>query len=192
MPDLISYAKEIYKKPPKNVTSDKNVIVPIRGIYVTGVYKPPLYMETGVHIVAIDSTPATIKDYTTAYADDYDPTTSGFHVLDVFVDPTPYNIEAYRSAVAPNQVDTTASGLHLYDININANVNIDWYSRSYTDQTDGGRQNAMSSGICLYDIDIFYIGHRVDTCLIIDGGMSPEPCIRLTEISTKYDLTVVN
>ena len=185
MPDLISNAKEIYLKVPKEMTEGTNKIVPIRGIYVTGEYKPPLYVDAGIQLLEIDSEPAEIYDYTTAHANDYDPTAIGLHLYDAWVD-TSVEVDDYRTTHAPDQTDETSGNVHLYDVFFNPSMRVDWYTRTKApDQTDGISET--SGNVHLYDISIDPTQVN-DFYKIIQGGSAQEPIIRITEIFTEVQI----
>jgi plasmid maintenance system antidote protein VapI len=56
-------SKEVYKKIPK-VSPDENPLRAVRGIYVSGAYRPAYYIDAFIHISNINTTKATIADYT--------------------------------------------------------------------------------------------------------------------------------
>ena len=58
-------SKEIYKRIP-GVSSDNNPLRVVQGMYVSGEYRPPYYIDGFVQVSNIKTKKATIKNYTQA------------------------------------------------------------------------------------------------------------------------------
>lgn len=56
-------SKEVYKRIPK-VSSEENPLRPVRGMWVSGEYRPPYCIDEAVHIQEISSKSAEVYDYT--------------------------------------------------------------------------------------------------------------------------------
>ena len=56
-------SKEIYKRIP-GVSSDNNPLRAVQGIYVSGEYRPPYYIDGFIQINRVKTNKATITDYT--------------------------------------------------------------------------------------------------------------------------------
>ena len=174
MSDWIDYASEVYYKIPRG-PDGLNKIVPVRGVYVTGEWKPPVYIDPCVQVVEITGAPALVETYTTANADTYDPTATSLHLYDAYINTDDYKITWYTRGYN-NQTDKHGSSIHLIDIDIDATVSADWYSRGRNSQTD-----KHGSSIHLIDVDI-------DPGIVtVDyptkrGGNLPEPMVRMTEL----------
>ena len=69
-------SKEVYKRIPK-VSSKDNPLRKVRGMYVTGDYRPPYYIDSSLHIMEINTNKPTIVDFTQASASTED------HVLNI-------------------------------------------------------------------------------------------------------------
>lgn len=65
-------SKEVYKRL-KGVPSDMNPLRIVRGVYVSGKYRPVYYIDSCILIEEIQSTNASIFDYTSASATATDP-----------------------------------------------------------------------------------------------------------------------
>ena len=73
-------SKEIYKRIPK-VPSSQNPLRIVRGVYVSGTYRPAYYIDAGVQIKSITTTQAVIKDYSNKYENlNPDPTLNIFSI----------------------------------------------------------------------------------------------------------------
>ena len=68
-------SKEVYKRIPK-VSSKDNPLRKVRGIYVTGDYRPPYYIDSSLHIAEINTNKPTIVDFTQVTKPTYDDSTS--------------------------------------------------------------------------------------------------------------------
>ena len=56
-------SKEIYKRIP-GVSSDNNPLRAVQGMYVSGEYRPPYYIDGFIQVSNIKTNKATIKNYT--------------------------------------------------------------------------------------------------------------------------------
>lgn len=110
MPDIINNAKEVYYSF-RDDHGDRHM-VPVRGVYVTGEYKPPSYIEPMLRLVSIKTTHPTIEEYTEVTKNHWSDTTN--HLYDVDVDDI-FKIDWYSSKSTSNTDDTTN---HLYDVDI--------------------------------------------------------------------------
>ena len=180
MADQISHAKEVYFKTPKEYTGT-NQIVPVRGVYVTGLYKPPLYTEPTLRLTEISGGPATVETYTTASATTRDYST-GLHFYDAFIDASNINIDWYSRKTIPDQ--TFVSSIHPFDIDIDPTCVIDYYTRQYIPD------QAFESGIHPYDIDID-LTQDFDYYTSSTSGSMPEPIVRLTTIESSVEISNV-
>ena len=184
MPDQISHAKEVYYNLPKDPVTGTRKIVPVRGLYVTDEWKPPLQVEPILRIVEIVGEPALVETYTTANEKEYDPTTTGFHLYDASMDTSNIPIDWYSSQTIPNQTDPDAASIHLYSVTIDSTMTADWYSRqTIPNQVDNGSASIHLYAVtmdCTPSFDIYTHG----------GAFSnPEPILRLTEMFTDFELS---
>lgn len=81
-------ANEVYKKPSKFL-HDKNEMIPVRGVYVTGEYRPPYYSDSGLTLTSISSTSPTIVNFIDEYKDITD-NTLGFSNIDCSINSVEY------------------------------------------------------------------------------------------------------
>ena len=110
MPDIINNAKEVYYSF-RDDRGDRHM-VPVRGVYVTGEYKPPSYIEPMLRLVSIKTTHPKIEEYTEVSKSHTSDTTH--HLYDVDIDDI-FRIDWYSSKSTSNTDDTTH---HLYDVDV--------------------------------------------------------------------------
>ena len=172
MSGTISNAKEIYHKLPRD-TSGNSSLVPVRGVYVTGEYKPPIYTDPSLNLLSITTNKSTVEDWVERYVTTTDIKTT-HHLYDVSVDST-FRIDNYTTANMTPQTDHTTH--HLYDIYMDPTFNIE----SYT--TEQLAPQIDKAGQHLYDFTIdsdFEISYKS----AIIGGSQPESTLRIVELST--------
>ena len=102
-------SKEVYKRIPK-VSSKDNPLRKVRGIYVTGDYRPPYYIDSSLHIAEINTNKPTIVDFTQVTKPTYDDSTSSLLSLDCNWD---LKFNRYTRATASVTDDSTSSLLNL-------------------------------------------------------------------------------
>lgn len=165
-------SKEVYKHPPKSL-KDANVIIPVRGVYVTGEYRPPYYNDNGVMITEINSNKAVVASFTEKSIDTYD---SVLRVLSFDIDTTCPDITQYTTAQASSGYDTV---LKVLGFDINTGVPDCLF---YT-------QESASSG---YDPVLRVISFDIDATLPNvqpyakqTYSNTPEPTLRITTIQTE-------
>lgn len=173
MSDTISNAKEIYY----SFRDEQGVrkLTPVRGVYVTGEWKPPMYMEPILQVLEFKTNKCLIQEYIetnkTVTSD------TSHHLYDVDIDSS-FRIDVYSTATAPTQTHDTTH--HLYDVDIDSRFHIDYY------QTTNVPTQTHDTTHHLYDVEIdgsFQIVPK-STCI---GGSFPEPILRVIE----YNVTAV-
>lgn len=170
MSDIINYAREVYFKLPKDPETGTNKIVPIRGMYVTGEYKPPEYIEPVLHLLSVKTNRATIQDYVEKSVNHYSGTSH--HLYDIDANDT-YRIDWYTSKTAPNQFASTTH--HLYDVDADDTYRIDWYKSKSIN-------HYSSTSHHLFDTDSDSSFTIVNKPIGIYGSQ-PEPILRLIELN---------
>ena len=168
MSDVISYAKEVYYRFRDDQGTAK--VVPIRGMYVTGEYKPPLYTNPIIHMLSLTTAHPLIEDYieTKRTAS----TKASHHLYDVSLNPT-FRIDYYTTAKAPNAYAKASH--HLYDVDIDPTYRVDYYT------TINKSSNAKGSHH-LYDVSI-NPSYSFSTKYTDEKSSQPEPIIRLALLS---------
>ena len=119
MPDIISYATEVYYSFRDDDTHTKKM-VQIRGMYVTGEYTPPEYIDPGLCILEFKTNHVTIEDYAEKSVN-YE-TGSSHHLYDIDINGS-FDIVAYSKTTAPDQTDGTTH--HLFDLSVTPTFIID-------------------------------------------------------------------
>lgn len=166
-------SKEVFKKISKDVY-DKDTIVPVRGVYISGEYRPPYYNNPGVQITKIETKKATVVSYTTEYTETEEPFTIG---LMGFSSDSSIQITKYGSE-DKHVYDTFTIGLMGFDVSEPTFVK---YGREYDDTYDN-----FTIGLMGFEESDAVSYHRYK----IYEDQQPEPCIRLTKlVSTKAEIT---
>ena len=166
-------SKEVFKHPNKNLHG-RNEIIPVRGVYVSGEYKPPYYSESGLRITEINSTHAKVVDFTTkSQSSGYD---NVLRLLTFDIDNTCPDFVQYTTASASSGLDHV---LRLIDFDVDSSCPDCLF---FT-------QASASSG---YDHVLKLIDFDVDNTLpdfqlysSIRNSSPPEPLLRLTTITTE-------
>ena len=172
MPDIITNAREIYYKTPKKLTGT-NQIVPVRGVYVANVYKPPQYMEPILRINTISTNHCTIENFKEDEVTP-EPLQTTHHLYDIDIDSS-FNIDWYSTYIAPNHMNNATH--HLYDIDIDSSYNIEYYQSTIVpNQSDNATHH-------LYDVDVNF-SFDIDLLNISDKSSQPEPILRVIEFTT--------
>ena len=170
MSDVINNAREVYYRLPKDLATGTNKIVPIRGMYVTGEYKPPEYIEPVLQLLSVKTNKANIVDYVEKSVSHYSSTSH--HLYDVDADDT-QRIDWYTSKTAPNQVGSTTH--HLFDVDADDTQRIDWYkSKSVS--------HYSSTTHHLFDVNSDSTFSIINKSSAIYGSQ-PEPILRIIEMN---------
>ena len=162
-------SKEVLKKT-HDIHGD-DVVVPVYGVYVSGEYTPPYYVNPALHLTNISSVKASVDSMTTEETDISDVFTMGICKFDV--DMT-WGIQTYVIE-ADNLIDQTVT-LGLCRLDIDNNIVIEAYENDHINT-----KNDFTMGICRFDIvnttsiNILPTQHKRQT---------PEPILRLSEVTS--------
>ena len=121
-------ANEVYKKPSKFL-HDKNEMIPVRGVYVTGEYRPPYYSDSGLTLTSISSTSPTIANFIDEYKDITD-NTLGFSNIDCSIN----SIELYRFEKDYKDITDNTLGFANVELSLDA-MQIIRYNESFKSNT---------------------------------------------------------
>lgn len=171
MADRLSNAKQVYYSF-RDPTTGTIKIVPVRGVYVTGEWKPPSYIEPTLNLLHIKTNHSTIEDFTEKTESPI--STASHHLYDIDLDAT-FRIDLYTTDTAPNQMGTATH--HLYDIDLDATFYIEEYQSTVAPNQIGTATHH------LYDVDI---SNDIGTYTVhpkINAGSQPEPILRLIELN---------
>ena len=121
-------ANEVYKKPSKFL-HDKNEMIPVRGVYVTGEHRPPYYSDSGLTLTSISSTSPTIANFIDEYKDITD-NTLGFSNIDCSIN----SIELYRFEKDYKDITDNTLGFANVELSLDA-MQIIRYNESFKSNT---------------------------------------------------------
>ena len=163
-------SKEVYKKL-KHDLHGKNEIVAVRGVYVSGEYRPPYYNEPILRIYEISSQHATVVDFKTEEKNASTTDTGGFYKIGLSA--STYNLTRYGKE--SKDASTTDTG-GLYKLGISASTyNLHRYEKDYINAT-----STETGG--LYKLRLTSVGY-VQTRYYTDRGNStPEPTLRISSL----------
>jgi hypothetical protein len=165
-------SKEVYKHLKYNL-HDRNEIVAVQGVYVSGEYRPPYYNNPTIRIYTIDSSPAIVADLQVDESNASDVPTVGMYALDTTE--SVWDIERYSQENADiENVDTVG----MYGINITDTIwDIDRYERDYIDtNTDTvGVYSLSVTDTTLVDYERYSTELKNNT---------PEPILRLSTLTS--------
>ena len=128
-------SKEVYKHLATG-THEKESIVAVKGVYVTGEYRPPYYIDAGLHISGITTQSAVVKNYTTASV-----TLPNDHILNIL--PIEIDTDIVPDVLSYTRAETTLPNDHILNIlPIGVDETIDpviiYFNKEYlNDQYDG-------------------------------------------------------
>lgn len=163
---------EVYKHL-KYDLHDRNEIVPVRGVYITGVYSPPYYNEPIIRIDSITSTPATLADLTeTDRTNGNDPS---MKILDFSLTLNELSLTNYTVADLNPGSDTF---MKIVDFSLTpATPPLTFYEST-------NRSSGSDTFMKILDFSCSYNGITSTIHSIEHGHSTPEPILRLTGISS--------
>lgn len=176
MSDVISYAKEVYYRFRDDQGTAK--VVPIRGMYVTGEYKPPLYTNPIIHLLSLTTAHPLIEDYIETKRTSN--SKASHHLYDVDIDPT-FRIDYYSTAKAPNAYAKASH--HLYDVSIDPTFRVDYYTTTNKSISAKASHHLLDVSI---DPSINIVEKKTD-----EKSSQPEPIIRMVLLSSTHP-TITN
>ena len=159
-------SKEIYKRIP-GVSSDNNPLRAVQGMYVSGEYRPPYYIDSFVQVSNIKTNKAKIEDYTSVTKD----LTADPIINIIGVDCSDLDITYYTQAQSDLSADPIINiiGVDCSDLDILC------YTQDSKDLTADPIVNII--GVDCSDIDItFYKETPINT--------NPDHTIRIKSITT--------
>lgn len=173
-------SKEVYKKL-KYDLHDRNEIVAVRGVYVSGEYRPPYYNEPILRIYEMSSRHATVVDFReTVRSSDEDACVKVIDFGTQILTPT---ITNYTTASA----DTGEDGcVKVIDFAVQPlSPILDWYT---SDSISAGEDGCVK----VIDFGVSTISIPQPTVYTTDRGEStPEPTLRLTSFTSEL-ATITN
>lgn len=158
---------EVYKKPPKDL-HNKDEIIPVRGLYITGQYRPPYYANPIINISAFTSNNADIIPLTTAASETTD---AAINILNIDVVPE-FDVEHYSVAYS----ETADAVVNILNIDLNNSLpDIEFYS------TASG--STVDTAINILNIDAVF-NPDVTQMNRATYNQNPEPILVMTGITS--------
>ena len=167
-------SKEVYKHLKHDVYG-KNTIVPVKGVYISGEYRPPYYNESGIRIYEINSKHAKVEsfqDISTSNGEDYI-----LKIVDFSVDVYKIAPINYSTATADAGEDGMVKILDFYCEPLQPELY--WYESQ--DQNAG--EDGMVKILDFY-CDAISISQPI-TYLTERNESTPEPMLRLSSITSE-------
>ena len=165
-------SQEVYKHVNYNL-HDRNEMIAVRGVYVTGEYRPPYYNEPTLKISYIQSINPTIVNFETEESETTTPQTTGMYKF--AVSGSTYDIQRYSS----ESVDASnAQTVGMYNFNVSAtSYVIDRYGKDYIDAS-----NAQTVG--MYNFAVSNTQYQIIRSPIIHTNSTPEYGLGLSFLRT--------
>lgn len=163
---------EVYKHL-KHGFKPQETITPVRGVYVSGEYRPPYYNDGVVVIVDFQATPAIAASFKSEYTELGPIQTSGMYQINVST-PT-LHIQRYtREFKELDPIET--SGMYKMDVSSPV-LYVSRYERDYDKTYD--------LDVCgMYQLDVSDPTFHLTRYYKDYGNSTPEPILRITGITT--------
>ena len=169
MGNSLNYAKEIYYHFRDEHGESK--VVPVRGVYVTGEFKPPAYFEPILRLVEVKTKPPLIEDYIETNLTHLSSTTH--HLYDISIN-SAFTFDTYTQSSIPNQLHTTTH--HLYDISIDPS----FYTEDFWQESIPNQMHSTTHH--LYDMNA-NTNYTYENYTSGQYGSQPEPLLRMIELN---------
>jgi predicted choloylglycine hydrolase len=173
-------SKEVYKHL-KHDLHDRNEIVAVQGVYVSGEYRPPYYNNPTIRIYEISSNPAKVDDFREAVrSSDED---ACVKVIDFGAQILIPTITNYTTASAEAGEDGCVK---VIDFGVQPlSPTLDWYTSDSVSAGEDGCVKVIDFGVSIISIPqpTVYTTNR--------GESTPEPTLRLTSFTSEL-ATVTN
>ena len=158
---------EVYKKPPKDL-HDRNEIIPVRGLYISGQYRPPYYAEPALHLTGFTSSSATVNSLITTESKTTD---SVVNILTVDVVPE-FTVENFSSA----ESSTKDSVINIINIDVdNSLPDLEFYTTTQQSTTD--------AVVNILNVDASF-NPDVTVSARVHNKQNPEPILLMTGITS--------
>ncbi len=165
-------SQEVYKHVNYDL-HDRNEMIAVRGVYVTGEYRPPYYNNPILALTYIRGVDCTVANFKTEYADVINGETVGMYKIDTI--PIEYAIHRY-STESVNLSSTDTVG--MYKINIeDIDYYIDRYGKEYINVSS-------TDTVGMYQINISNADFSIIKCPSLHKNSTPEYGLGLSFIRT--------
>lgn len=165
-------SKEVYKHLKYNL-HDRNEIVPVQGVYVSGEYRPPYYNNPVLMIYEMSSQPAKVGDFQDVNRSTDEDTV--VKVLDFSVDFKPVNITNYTAASESSGDDAVVK---ILDFSVNfLQPSFDFYKTISESSGDDAVVKVLDFSTTFLQPSFTYYNQK-------QTNMTPEPMLRLSTLTS--------
>ena len=166
-------SKEVYKHL-KYDLHNRNEMVAVQGVYISGEYRPPYYNEPGIHIYEISGQHCNVADFKTEEVDTSSTETAGMYKFEL--SQTTYNIRRYSSE-SKDISATETSGMYKFGMTATS-YNINRYEKDFIDAS-----STETAG--MYKFGTYFAGYVKTRNLTQRTGSTPEPILRLSSLTSE-------
>jgi hypothetical protein len=156
----ISKAKEIYKSTPGKINPNKP-FVPIRGLYVAGLYRPPYWIDSVLNVVKLATTSAAdVAYYTEADAETHASTMS---MIQFDVDLSYMDVTRYSTASGDIHTKNACMNMIQFDVDMSDLQVVRYYTDESSTYPEKTCMNMIQFEIDMNTTDIVHISQRLNT-----------------------------
>ena len=166
-------SKEVYKHL-KYDLHNRNEMVAVQGVYITGEYRPPYYNEPCVHIYEISGQDCIVANFESEEVDTSPSETSGMYKFGL--SQSTYNINRYGN----EHIDissTETSGMYKFGLS-QSTYNINRYGNEHIDTSP-----SETSGMYKFGMD--FVGYMKTYYSTQSEESTPEPTLRLSSLTSE-------
>lgn len=168
-------SKEVYKRIPK-VSSEENPLRPVRGMWVSGEYRPPYCIDETIHIQGMSSTSAEVRVYTDRiqHVNDWDAVEyTGLYFSQLGFDTVDYTVTSVTMSD-----DTTVEYIGIYSE--------DFDILNYTQSTFN-----TPDDITVKYLDIYTDGEfQIELYNSLNWKTNPDSMIKIVEFGSDNELII--
>ena len=165
-------SQEVYKHVNYNL-HDRNEMIAVRGVYVTGEYRPPYYNEPILALSYIRGIDTEVVNFETESADASNTNTVGMYKFGL--SGSTYNIQRY-STESTDASNTNTVGMYKFGLT-SSSYNIQRYEKDYEDAS-----NAQTVG--MYNFAMSNSQYQIIRSPIIHTNSTPEYGLGLSFLRT--------
>lgn len=166
-------SKEVYKHL-KYDLHNRNEMVAVQGVYISGEYRPPYYNEPGIYIYEISGQHCNIADFKTEEVDITISETAGMYKFEL--SQSVYNIQRYTSE-SKDISATETSGMYKFGMTPTS-YNVNRYEKDFIDVS-----TTETSG--MYKFGAYFAGYVKTRYPTQRTGSTPEPILRLSSLTSE-------
>ena len=163
-------SKEVYKKL-KYDLHNRNEMVAVRGVYISGEYRPPYYNDTGIHIYQLTSDHTVVVDFRTEEVNASSTDVGGAY--NVALSPSVFDIQRY-SRESTDASPTETAGCYKFGVTAST-YSINRYEKDYDDASP------TETAGC-YKLGLISSGYTMTRYYTSEGSSTPEPTLQITSL----------